>query len=181
MKNIRLDTNRTNRFLLFLRSHFSSSRGFTLVEFLLVMSIFAVLAGIATVNLLSFQRQSQLNATVNTFIADLKEQQMKAMSGDTSGEASMENYGVNLDAANFQYILFKGSYSAADTTNFAVAVPRSVNISTTFPNAQISFEKGSGEIVGYASNSATITLQDSSNSDQKVIRLNRYGVITGVN
>lgn len=159
----------------------SSQRGFTLVEFLLVMSIFAVLAGIATVNLLSFQRQSQLNATVDTFVADMKEQQMKAMSGDAGGDPSMENYGINLDAVNYQYILYKGTYSAADTSNFAVSVPRSVNISSTFPNSQINFEKGSGEIVGYASNSATITFQDSSNSDQKVIQLNKYGVITGVN
>jgi prepilin-type N-terminal cleavage/methylation domain-containing protein len=98
----------------------SAQKGFTLVEFLLVMAIFAVLAGIATVNLFTFQRQSQLNASLDIFIADLKEQQMKAMSGDAAGESTVENYGINFDSANYRYVLFKGTYSAANAANFAI-------------------------------------------------------------
>lgn len=165
--------------------HFSSKsqlqKGFTLVEFLLVMSIFAVLTGIATVNLFSFQRESQLNATFNTFVADLKNQQMKSMSGDTVGGANVENYGITFDPSNYRYILFRGTYSSSNIANFNVAVPNTVQITTTFPNSQVIFLKGSGEVSGYTtSNSATITMQDTSTNDQRVIQLNRFGVITGV-
>jgi hypothetical protein len=58
---------------------------------------------------------------------------------------------------------------------------QSLTVTTTFPNSQVIFEKGSGQIVGYASNSATITFFDAGDNNQKVIQLNRYGVITGVN
>jgi prepilin-type N-terminal cleavage/methylation domain-containing protein len=158
----------------------SAQRGFTLVEFLLVMSIFAVMTGIATVNLFSFQRESQLNATFNTFVADLKNQQMKAMSGDTGGASTLENYGINLDPSNYQYILFSGTYSAANAANFAVSVPNTVQVTTTFPNSQVIFQKGSGDVSGYTSATSTITLRDTATNEQRVIQLNRYGVITGV-
>jgi prepilin-type N-terminal cleavage/methylation domain-containing protein len=157
-----------------------NEKGFTLVEFLLVMSIFVTLVGIATVNLFNFQRQSQLNATLNVFMADMKDQQMKAMSGDASGESTVEDYGINFDPANFRYILFKGTYSATDAANFAVDVPETVEVTTTFPNSQLIFQKGSGEIPSYSSASARITLRDTANNDQRVLQLNKYGVVTSI-
>lgn len=158
----------------------SSQKGFTLVEFLLVMSIFVVMTGIATVNLFSFQRESQLNATFNTFVADIKNQQTKAMSGDTAGEGVVQNYGIIFDAANFRYILFGGTYSATNSANFAVTIPNTIQISTTLPNSQLIFSRGSGEVSGYSSTSASITLRDTATNDQRIIQLNRYGVITSV-
>lgn len=155
-------------------------KGFTLVEFLLVMSIFAVMAGIATVNLFSFQHKSQLNATLNTFTADMKEQQTKAMSGDSGGNTTVENYGINFDPSNHRYVLFRNTYSSSNSANFVVSVPQSLQITTTFPNSQLVFQKGSGEINGYSSSSATITLLDTMNNDQRVLRLNKYGVITSI-
>ncbi len=155
----------------------STQKGFTLIEFMLVMSIFAVLVTLATVNLFSFQHKSQISATVNIFMADLKDQQIKAMAGDTSGEAEVETYGISFDPTNFQYILFKGAYSAADTTNFAVGIPDSIEMTTSAVNSQLIFQKGTGEIGG----ATTVTLRDTVNNDQKVIQLNRYGVVTGIN
>lgn len=156
-------------------------KGFTLIELILVMSIFAVLAGIATVNLFSFQHKAQLDSTLNMFIADLKGQQTKAMAGYANGEANVENYGINFDSSNYRYVLFKGTYSSSNTANFSVSYPNSIQITTTFPNSQLIFTKGSGELSGYATASATVTLQDTQNNEQKTIQFNRYGVITSVN
>ncbi len=155
-------------------------RGFTLIEFLLVMSIFATLAGIATVSLFRFQNESQLNSTLNTFMADLKDQQAKAMSGDTSGTTTADNYGIQFDSANHRYILYKGTYVATASANFAVSYPNTLTITTASASSSITFTKGSGEVTNYASTSAVITIHDSMNNDQKVLRLNRYGVISSM-
>lgn len=158
-------------------SHLSSPKGFTLIEFMLVMSIFGILVTLATVNLFSFQHKSQISSTINIFMADLKGQQIKAMAGDTSGDPEVENYGINFDPTNFEYILYKGNYSAANTANFAVEFPDSIEMTTSAVNSQLVFEKGTGEIGG----ATTVTLRDTVNNDQKVIQLNRYGVVTGIN
>lgn len=156
--------------------HLSSQKGFTLVEFLLVMGIFSVISGIAAVNLGNFQHKSQLGATTNSFLTDLKDQQVKAMVGDGGGTGSESNYGVRLGTTS--YTTYRGSYG---TSNFVVTMPSTVHITIASASSDLVFLKGSGEIPGYASNSAVITLQDTVDNSQKVIRLNRYGVITSVN
>lgn len=157
----------------------SYQRGFTVIEIMLVMAIAAVLVGLSTVSLFNFQRKSNLTATANTFIADLKDQQTKAMSGATEGDTANNTYGVNLTSNS--YILFKNTYSSSASTNFTIALPETVQMTTAFPNAQIIFERGSGEISGYTNGSASVTLQDRNSGEQRVIQLNKYGVVTSNN
>lgn len=154
-------------------------RGFTVIEFLLVSAIFAVLVALTTVNLFSFQHKSQITGTLETFITDAKEMQTKAMSGDTEGRASNSSYGINM--ASTRYILFHGTYSSSESTNFSVTLPNTIQVSTTFPNSQLIFQGGSGEIIGYASTSASVTLRDIVTNEQKVLQFNRYGVVTAIN
>lgn len=162
-------------------SYLSPEQGFTLIELMLVMAIFVVLTGIATVNLFSFQHKSQISATLNTFIADMKNQQIKAMAGDTNGDTTVDNYGITFDSGNYQYVLFKGTYSVSNANNFVVSVPNTIQLTTTSANSQIIFAKGSGEVNGLSSGVTTITLRDTVSNEQKVIQLNRYGVITEIN
>ncbi len=154
-------------------------KGFTFIEFLLVIAIFSILTALTTVNLFRFQHKTQLSTIVESFITDVKEQQTKAMAGDTEGRVGTSTYGVNVSSTN--YTLFHGTYSSTETTNFVVNLQGSIRAATTFPNAQIVFDVGTGEIVGYASNSASVTFIDNTTSEQKSILFNKYGVITGVN
>ena len=153
----------------------ASPKGFTLVEVTLVVSLFFILVGLATVNLFNFQHKSQLDATVNSFQADYKEQQIKAMVGDTEGTSASTNYGVHFETTS--YTLFRGTYTFGNSANFVVVLPNTVTIATNFSNAQILFLKGSGEVSG----TGTITLTDTVTAAQKVLTINKYGVITGVN
>lgn len=153
--------------------------GFTAIEMLLVTAIFAVLVALTSVNLYSFQHKTQSNMSLNTFIADIKQQQTKAMVGDTEGRNSNSTYGINFATTN--YVLFHGTFSSTDSANFTVVLPNTLQVSTTFPNSQLIFAAGTGEIVGYASNSATVTLRDISNNSQRVMNFNKYGIITNVN
>ncbi len=155
----------------------SFQKGFTIIELVLAMSIFGVLAGLVTINLLGAQRSSSLSGTVNTFIADLKSQQIKAMVGDTEGRGSTSTYGLSIEPN--QYVLYYGTYSAGLGANFTVEMPTGVQVSTDAPNDKIIFSLGSGEVSGLTNGTYTINFQDS--SSQKEVTINKYGVVTGVN
>ena len=155
-------------------------KGFSLIESLLVMACLAILLGLATLNLSNIKHRVSVTEMVDTFLADLKGQQLKAMVGDTEGRTTTDNYGIHFESTT--YTLFHGTtYSATDAANFKTDLTDTNQITTTFPSSQILFLKGSGEVSGYVSSSATITLRDTTNNYQKVITVNRYGVVTGIN
>jgi prepilin-type N-terminal cleavage/methylation domain-containing protein len=153
-----------------------NNNGFTLVEFLLVMAIFAVLSGIAAINLANIQHKSQLASTVTALIADVRSQQVESMVGDGQGTGAATNYGVRFASTN--YTLYRTSYG---TANFSVSLPSNLQLTYASASSDLVFLKGSGEIPGYASTSAVLTVKDTVDNSQKVIKLNRFGVITSVN
>ncbi len=156
-------------------------QGFTLIELLLVMTIFSLLALLITVNLLEFKHNSSLSTTINSLIADIKNQQIKAMTGDTEGRGVMDSYGIYFSANS--YVLFHGaSYSSSDTTNFSASLPDTLQFTgITFPNSSVIFASGSGEIIGFSVGSNTVILKDTQSNVQKTITINRRGAITQVN
>lgn len=150
-----------------------SARGYTLVELILVMSIFVTLIGLVTINLTSAKQNTVLNTTLSVFISDVKQQQLKAMIGDTEGRGSSSNYGVHLNTNN--YVLFYGaSYDPLEATN--VTIEFGDNIQPESPGGDIIFTKVTGETTA-----VTITLQDTVTNEERDIVINRYGVVTAVN
>jgi prepilin-type N-terminal cleavage/methylation domain-containing protein len=158
------------------KHHFSIQDGFSLIEITLVMSIMAILMGLITVNLFKFQHTSQLSSTLNSFLADCKEQQIKAMVGDTEGTGTISNYGVHFETSS--YTLFRNTYGRA---NFVISIPSTLTFTTTFPSSQLIYTQGSGEISGFTSGQNTVTMKDTVDGSQKVITFNRYGVVSAVN
>ena len=73
---------------------------------------------------------------------------------------------------------FRNAYG---TANFVTPLPGFMALTSTFPNNQILFEKGSGEVVGFSPSANTITLTDEDTGETTVITINKYGVITSVN
>ncbi len=168
----------------FFNSQLSTSKGFTLVELLISISIFAILIGVITLNLNTAQRNATISTTLETLITDLNQQRIKAMVGDTEGRSSLTNYGLHFD--NVSYTIFNGTYSVSDTANFLISLPSVQTISTTFPSSQIIFAKGTGEVSCFVdatcgSGTNTITITDTTNNQQKVITINRYGALTSIN
>lgn len=156
-------------------------KGFTLVELIVVMAVIAVLTSFAIVNLSTIQHKTYLAATIDVFLSDYKQQQIKAMTGDTDGTSATQFYGIYLEQN--QYTLFRGtSYSASEPSNFVVPLDGRVAFSTiNVPQAQIVFAPGSGEVSNYSPTQNTVILLNIDTNEQKTLTINRYGIITNIN
>lgn len=158
-------------------------QGVTLIELTVVLGLLGVLFGLSSINYSNLIPKANITTTADVLVAELKQSQQKSMSGETgtaSASGQAQPYGVHIDSN--QYVLYSGiTYSAESSSNSAFPVAETVELSTTFPSGNILFDRGSGEISGYTSSeSATITIRDSASVQQKVIHLNRLGVITNV-
>lgn len=148
-----------------------TQRGFTLVEIALVLSLTLILLGFITVNLNRSQQGASLVAAEQVLLSDLKQQQLKAMIGDTEGRATSDPYGIHFDSN--QYVLFHGAtYSAMDNTNSIISLANNMQFDS--PNFNVIFLKLSGEI----SAASSVILKDTTNGNAKTIMINRYGVVT---
>ena len=157
-----------------MRTAFSQKKqtGFTFIELIVVLGMLGTLLGIVIINLLSATQKTSLRTTITTLVSDLARQQIRAMAQDTQG----------IYFETEQYTLFRGpSYVAADSTNAVIPLGNGIEIiNILFPSSQIVFVKGSGEIAAFSSGNNAITVRNTTNGEEKVITLNRFGVVTGV-
>ena len=151
--------------------------GFTLIELIVVLGMLATLTGLSYLTLFGRIQQADVSSAVVSLVADLRLQQVRAMSGEqTNGSTS---YGVHLDAN--RYVIFSGStYSANDPGNTAFPA-NGAHLSTTFAGGNVIFTPGSGEISGFSSSANAITATSTEGGASKTIRLNRYGVVASEN
>lgn len=151
-------------------------RGFTIVELLLAMGIFAILAALGSINYFSAINQTNVGATQDVLMADLRSAQAKAMSSQSIGGATIPSWGIKFLGSS--YVIFPGpNYIAGSSSNYQVNLPDGVVLTPDLASDQVLFSKNSGEIVGYDPDADSLTL--SFGSTIKTIELNRLGVITG--
>lgn len=152
-------------------------RGFTLVETLLIMGIFAILASLGSINFFSTINQTNVGVTIDVLVADLRTAQNNAMSGKTVSGVAHPSWGIKF--FENRYIIFAGPTYIEDAPgNYEVLIPEGVSLSTSFDSAQILFSKESGEVVSYNSSNDTITLTIGTTT--KTIELNQLGAITNI-
>lgn len=148
------------------------SGGFTLVEALTVLGIIAVMFSFIVINLGQSQSTVSVSTTVDSLLADLKSQQLLAMAGENGSGSVAQPHGIYIQSGS--YTLFANStYPTGDSNNFAISMPQTITLSTTFPSTQVVFAKGSGEVTN-GGNTITVTGIGSS----KTITINRFGAIT---
>lgn len=148
--------------------------GYTIAELLVVMAIFATLIGIATINLVGAKQKASLNTSIDLLIADLKNQQLKTMIGNTEGFNTADSYGIHFNTNS--YTLFKGaSYDPNSGTNFTVDLGDNVFFVST--PTELVFARVSGELTA----NGEIEIMDNTTKQLKTIIYNRYGVVTDVN
>ncbi len=153
--------------------------GFTFPEVIVTISILLTILGFAAVNLLNVRNSTSLNTVLDLLVSDIQNQEMKAISNNTEGRTNTSDYGMYIQTN--RYIFFHGStYNPSESTNVTVEIDRPLELSTTFPNSIVIFSKGTGEISNFVNNQNTISITDTSQNRQKVITINRLGVITQI-
>ena len=96
-------------------------RGFTIVELLVVIGMFAILFAFSTVNLFNIQPSTSYATDESLIISDIREQAIRAMSGDSSSVASITHYDWGIYFETSRYTLFRGSiYNSSDPSNYVV-------------------------------------------------------------
>lgn len=151
------------------------SNGFTLIEILIVMVIVLLLFSLSFINIGKPQESTNLATVSDTLVADIKTQQILAMSGGKGSATTAQPYGVYIQSN--QYTLFAGStYSSSDPNNFTETLPAGITIGTTFPSSQLILDKGTGEVQSFTAGSNTITLTTAHNT--RVITVGRFGAVT---
>ncbi|MFI5265653.1 MAG: prepilin-type N-terminal cleavage/methylation domain-containing protein [Candidatus Levyibacteriota bacterium] len=157
----------------------AKSGGFTLIEIVVVAAVVLTLLSFASINLFNLPSTSSLDSIVATLTTDIKTQQIKAMVGDTEGRGVPDTYGIYFTPSS--YTLFHGAtYSSSSPDNFVSSLPSGYGITTILPSSTLVFNKGSGEIAGFSSTQNSITVTDTKTGKQKIISLNKYGTITGI-
>ncbi len=151
--------------------------GFTLVEVMIVMAIFTILAALVVVNLTRPQLQASLDSALGTLLADIKAQQLKAMVGNSEGAGSAQQYGLFF--ASSSYTLWHGtSYSSTSTNNFVVPLGGDIALANvTWPTSTLLFARRSGEVVNFVNGQNSLIVQVPG-GQQQTITVNRYGVLT---
>lgn len=150
-----------------------AEKGFTLIELIVVTSILVTLLGFITISLVRSQQTVSLTSTGEILVAELKQQQLRSMIGDTEGRSTSDSYGIHFEERS--YAAFHGStYSSTDTSNSFFNLENNMQFNS--PNFDIIFSKLSGTISG----ALTLELQDNTNNNIKRIYLNRYGTVTQV-
>jgi len=157
-----------------------TSKGFTLVEVLMVMVISLTIMGLAAVSLLRTKQITDINNSVGQIISDINSQQLKAMVGATDGVLDSTPYGIFFTQGS--YILFRGtSYSSTDSANTVISLEENINISNiSFPSSTIVFSRQSGEVIGFNPSNNNLTINDITSDEQRTITINRYGVVTSI-
>lgn len=155
-------------------------KGYTLIEVMTVMAIAAILFTISTLSLNNVQQNTYQDTSVDILVSDIRLQQLKSMSGDTNFTGTTEPHGIHFGSES--YTLFQGdTFSPTDTANFEVSLNPNVTFSSVlFPQSQIIFTEGSGEISGFTNGNNTITLTNSISGENTTITINKLGAITQI-
>lgn len=166
-------TNTTNSFYFF-------QQGLTLVELLVVLSLFTILILITNINLSPVLPKAHLRATVETFISDVKSQQLAAMSGYQPTNSN-GNLGIHLDQS--QYVLFHTpTYNPTESSNTIFRLQQGISFDLSgLADSDFIFEKKSGELINPTGPPHTITLENTFTNEQILITVNELGVIDSVN
>ena len=148
--------------------------GYSLTELIVVIGVLGILFGLINISLTGFYRRPVQRGINNVLTADIRSQQLKAMTGDSNGGVN-DSYGIYFSQNS--YTLFKGSsYSPSESSNFIINLTEGMSFTNiTFPASTIVFQKGNGEVVNWVSGESSVSIADSETGITTLVRINRYG------
>lgn len=153
--------------------NYKPKAGMTMVELLVVMGVFGVLAGAVFVNLIRPVTTANLSGVVDKLATDIKSQQVLTMTGADDGQP----HGIYF--TDTSYTTFVGaSYSPTNPTNKTELMPSPIRLTNiTIPVNTLIFSSQSGEILNFTGSDYSLTVEHSQTSTDAAIKINRYGAL----
>jgi len=150
--------------------------GSTIIELIVVMTIIGIFARIVTFNLYRSHQRAGRTVTRNTLLSDMRLQQMRAISGEVAQEGEHDDYSLYFEEDG--YTLFPGSvYESSNPDNRKVTLNSVFMFSdVTFPSDTLTFERISGQVQNYASESDSVTVTNRQTGESFTVWVNAYGV-----
>lgn len=167
-----------------IEKHLNNTRGFSLIELILVIALLSIILGITTVTLFRPVAKANLNTVSTNIFSLLREAQNQAINTDTSGDPQSNEYGIHFETDS--YTLFKGStYISSDSSNFVVTTKNNISISPSLPCPSppedcnnVVFEKISGEVLGFDPTKNTVCVTETGTNKQVLLNVNFVGGIS---
>lgn len=153
------------------------NQGFTLVELLVVLTMFVIVFALSNVSLSGLIANNSTQEFAETFVSDVNRQQNQAMTGEAaSGSATA--YGIKFDTT--AYTLFSGStYMPAKSGNVVVDLPKDLRFEAiSFPQQQVIFAEDSGEVEGYVATSSSVMVRNTTTNTTQTFQVNKLGVLS---
>lgn len=153
--------------------------GFSLVEFIVVIVILFILAGMFVSTSRFFRKEFDLNNNTEEIIAALRYAQNKTLASEAA-----DQYGIYFDISTFphQYVLFKGSdYSSRDTSYDEIhKLPEILEIYDIALGGgnETSFQRINGEAIPSGSISLRLTTDHSKNKTIYIEDSGKAGLIS---
>lgn len=146
-------------------------RGFSLVELLITIALFLMLAGLGMGSYVDYYRSSQANIEIDSILTLVKRTRSRALKN-----ADGASYGVNIDVPTRTITGFKSPYQVNDPQNQSIELNQvQINSVDLQPNPgssrQILFEPKTGK----TQNTGSITLE--SNGSDYILEINAQGLI----
>ena len=148
-------------------------KGFSLIELLVVISIFTLLIFLGFISYHTFENQTAL-ATATEGIENI----LRQTQANAQAVINANRHGVYFDTKDNQYIIFEGDSQASAISETTYPMPENTEIiSTTLVGAEIVFEKLTGTPL--SANSGTITVGSIRDTDLvKTISVTSEGKIS---
>lgn len=138
-----------------------------MVELLVSMGVLAVIFAISTIALSGVIPNTSQNTTYDVLISDIKAQQTRAMSTNSS-------FGVYFGTDS--YTLFKGNSFTGGTDKFVVTLDPTITLTNvTFPDSQLVFSPGSGDVTGYTQGSDSLDITNTQIGKVTPLKINKHG------
>lgn len=150
---------------------YSTRRGFTALELLIVIAILGILLATIVPSFLNFRRYSILNTETQELVTIINRARLLSVSSKND-----QQFGVHLDAGNV--VLFQGAtYTAGTSTNEAHSFNPALTLSPITINgggADVLFEK----VTGATAQNATTTLLVIGTTASTTVIIRPTGVVT---
>jgi prepilin-type N-terminal cleavage/methylation domain-containing protein len=144
-------------------NHEPYSRGFSLIEMLIVIGIIALLVGIGVNSFVSARNSKQLDVTLQAVASKLYEAKSSAISGKNG-----QNFGVKFNSSSYVYFV-GSSFNPSDSANVTFQIPSNINMTYTLPGPDyaVIFSRMTGK--PQVSGNITLTRTDNASSTQTIV------------